>query len=81
MNTTSNESLCLAALLVLFGMLALYGGGRWLALLIPAAIVVWLTASARCQARRSAIDSRVELEPWEDSRGKDIAVRGSRQGA
>jgi hypothetical protein len=49
--------------------------------LIPAAIVVWLTASARCQARRSAIDSRVELEPWEDSRGKDIAVRGSRQGA
>ena len=60
MNTTSNESLYFTAVLVIFGMLALYGGGRWLGLLIPAAIVVWLTAIARCQARRSALDSRVE---------------------
>jgi hypothetical protein len=60
MNMTSNESLCCTSLFVIFGIFALYGGGRWLGLLIPAAIVVWLTAIARCQARRSAIDSRVE---------------------
>lgn len=60
MNTASNESLGFTALLVLFGMLALYGGGRWLALLIPAALLVWLVASARCQSRRAAIDARVD---------------------
>lgn len=60
MNTTSSESLCFTALLVLFGMLALYGGARWLGLLIPAAIVVWSAASARCLARRAAIDARVD---------------------
>lgn len=60
MKATSNESLCFAALLLLLGIVALYSGGRWLGLLIPAAIVVWLTASARCQACRSAIDPRVE---------------------
>jgi hypothetical protein len=60
MKTTSNESLCFAALLLLFGILALYCGGRWLGLLIPAAIVVWLTASARCQTRHAAIDPQVE---------------------
>jgi hypothetical protein len=47
MNTTSNESLGSGALLVLFGMLALYGGTGWLGLLIPAAVVLWLIASAR----------------------------------
>jgi hypothetical protein len=60
MKTTSNESLCVTALLLLFGMLALYGGARWLGLLIPSAIVVWLVACARCQARRIAIDARVD---------------------
>jgi len=58
MNTTS-ETLGVTALLLLFGILALYGGVPWLAWLIPAAIVVWLTASARCQSRRDIIDARV----------------------
>jgi hypothetical protein len=60
MNTPSNESLCFSALLVLFGMLALYGGTGWLGLLIPAALVLWLIARVRCQARRSRIDVRVD---------------------
>jgi hypothetical protein len=60
MNTTSNESLGSGALLVLFGMLALYGGTGWLGLLIPAAVVLWLIASARCRARRTVIDARVD---------------------
>jgi hypothetical protein len=60
MNTTSNESLGFGALLVLFGMLALYGGTSWLGWLIPAAVVLWLIASARRQTRRTAIDARVD---------------------
>jgi hypothetical protein len=59
MNAKSNESLGFAALLLLFGILALYGGAHWLGWLIPAGIAVWLIASARCQARRTAIDARV----------------------
>ncbi|MFZ0815232.1 MAG: hypothetical protein WAM78_06915 [Candidatus Sulfotelmatobacter sp.] len=60
MNTTSNESLGFGALLVLFGMLALYGGPSWLGWLIPAAVVLWLIASVRRQTRRTAIDARVD---------------------
>ena len=60
MKTASNEFLYVTALLVLFGMLALYGGQRWLALLIPAALLVWLVASVRSQSRRSPIDARVD---------------------
>ncbi|MGA7908394.1 MAG: hypothetical protein WCA16_13380 [Candidatus Sulfotelmatobacter sp.] len=60
MNATSNESWCLAALLVFLGVLALYGGGSWLILLIPAAILACLVASARGHARSSAVDVQVE---------------------
>jgi len=60
MNIPSNESLYFTALLVLLGMLALYGGGHWLALLIPAGLLVWVVASARCSARRAAIDAQVD---------------------
>jgi hypothetical protein len=58
MTTPSTDSLCFTALLVFLGVLALYGGGRWLGLLIPAAILVCLVASARCHARRPGIDAR-----------------------
>jgi len=60
MKTASNESLYVTAVLVLFGMLAMYGGQRWLALLIPAALLVWLVAGVRCHSRRAAIDARVD---------------------
>jgi hypothetical protein len=60
MKTASNESLAVTALLVFFGVLALYRGGRWLPLLIPAALLVWLVAGARCQSRRAATHPQVE---------------------
>jgi|HubBroStandDraft_6_1064221.scaffolds.fasta_scaffold00840_8 hypothetical protein len=60
MSATSNESLFFTALLVFFGVLALYGGARWLEFLIPAAVMVWLAASARGLARRPVIDARVD---------------------
>jgi hypothetical protein len=67
MNTTSNESLYFSALLVLFGMLALYGGKGWLGWLIPCAVVLWLIAGVRRQTRRNVIDARVDnrtVERW-----------------
>ena len=60
MHTESDESLYFSALLILCGGLALYGGERWLFLLVPAAVVVWLVAAARCRARGAAIDARVD---------------------
>jgi hypothetical protein len=60
MTATSNESLCFTALLILLGVLALYGGTSWLSVLVPAAIIVWLIANARRQARGAPIDARVD---------------------
>jgi len=60
MHARSNESLYFGALLVILGMLALYGGGRWLSLLIPAAVVLWLIASARFRTHGTVIDARVD---------------------
>jgi hypothetical protein len=41
MNTRSKKSRGWALILVLLGLLALYGGPRGLVLLVPAAILVW----------------------------------------
>jgi uncharacterized membrane protein YecN with MAPEG domain len=57
MNITS-ETVGFTSLLLLFGILALYGGAQWLVWLIPAAIAVWLIASARCHNRRDVIDQQ-----------------------
>ena len=58
MQTPSNESWYFTALLIFFGMLALYSGGRWLGVLIPAAILVWVVASVRCHTHRSTLTRR-----------------------
>jgi hypothetical protein len=57
MNTRSRKSCGWALVLVALGLLALYVGPRALALLVPAAIVVWY-ASRRTQT--PLIDSRVD---------------------
>ncbi len=57
MNTRSKKSPGWALSLVALGLLALYGGPRTLALLVPAAILVWY-ASRRAQM--TPIDSRVD---------------------
>ncbi|HKH97649.1 MAG TPA: hypothetical protein VJ999_00965 [Candidatus Sulfotelmatobacter sp.] len=60
MKTRSSESQCFAALLILLGGLALYGGAGWLVWLIPAATLTWLAASARCRARNGSVDAQVD---------------------
>jgi uncharacterized membrane protein YhaH (DUF805 family) len=44
MNTRSKRSRGWAVVLVVLGLLAFYGGPRGLALLVPAAILVWFMA-------------------------------------
>jgi predicted exporter len=60
MHTSSRESRYFAALLILCGALALYGGERWLIVLIPAAVTLWFVEAARSHTRRAGIDARVE---------------------
>jgi hypothetical protein len=55
MNTSSNESIAVTAVLVLLGVLALYGGAGWLSFLIPAAIIVCFVANARSHMRRAPL--------------------------
>jgi len=39
--------------LILFGLVALFGGGSWLVVLVPAALLVWYTASPRLRTGRN----------------------------
>jgi hypothetical protein len=56
MNTSStNESIAVTVILMVFGVLALYGGVGWLSFLIPAAIIVCFVASARSHVRRASL--------------------------
>jgi hypothetical protein len=45
MSAQSKKSIVSTALLLVFGIAAVYGGPRWLAILIPAAILVWYAAA------------------------------------
>jgi hypothetical protein len=40
--------------LILFGLVALFGGERWLVLLIPAATLVWFGAGSALRSGRSS---------------------------
>jgi hypothetical protein len=53
MNTRSNKSRGWALVLVVLGMLALYGDARWLLVLIPAAVLVWLGAGSAWRTGRN----------------------------
>ena len=44
MNRDSNRSILWAVVLVLLGVIAIIGGAKWLALLIPAAMLIWYGA-------------------------------------
>jgi hypothetical protein len=41
MSRNSKKSMGWAAVLILFGLITLFGGAMWLVLLIPAAMMVW----------------------------------------
>jgi hypothetical protein len=52
MSTDTREGYGSTMVLLILGVLALYGGVRWLLVLIPAATLVWY-AAARAPFRRS----------------------------
>jgi hypothetical protein len=47
MSLNHKKSLAGTIVLILFGILALLGGVKWLALLIPGATLIWYTARTR----------------------------------
>lgn len=49
----SNKTTIAAMVLILFGLIALFGGGSWLVVLVPAALLVWYTASPRLRTGRN----------------------------
>jgi hypothetical protein len=44
MSANSKKSMGWTVVLILLGMAALFGGSKWLTLLIPAALLVWYAA-------------------------------------
>jgi hypothetical protein len=53
MSTNSKKSMGSTVALILLGMAALYGGEKWLGLLIPAALLVWYGAIPRFRTGRN----------------------------
>lgn len=53
MSANSKKSLAWTIVLIILGMAALYGGAKWLGLLIPAAVFVWLTAKPTLKTGRN----------------------------
>jgi hypothetical protein len=54
MSADAKKSYGSTMLLIALGLLALYGGARWLLLLIPAAVLVWyVTSGAMARGARS----------------------------
>ena len=53
MSANSKKSMGSTIVLILLGMAALYGGSKWLSLLIPAALLVWYTARPMIRTGRN----------------------------
>ena len=53
MSANLKKSMGWTVVLILLGMAALYGGSKWLSLLIPAALLVWYTAKPRLGTGRN----------------------------
>jgi hypothetical protein len=53
MSVDAKKSMGWTVVLILMGMAAIYGGSKWLALLIPAALLVWYTAKPRLRTGRN----------------------------
>ncbi|HEV3510752.1 MAG TPA: hypothetical protein VGS05_03550 [Candidatus Sulfotelmatobacter sp.] len=50
---TNNKSLLWAVVLVFLGIIAIVGGTKWLALLIPAAMLIWYGAGPMLGSSRN----------------------------
>jgi hypothetical protein len=53
MTVNAKKSMGWTMVLILFGLIALFGGDKWLVLLIPAAIFVWYAAKPRLRTGRN----------------------------
>ncbi len=53
MSADSKKSLGLSILLILLGLVALFGGQKWLVLLIPAAVFIRFTAGSMLRRGRN----------------------------
>ncbi|MGC1644419.1 MAG: hypothetical protein WA741_01205 [Candidatus Sulfotelmatobacter sp.] len=53
MSVDAKKSMGWTVVLILMGMAALYGGSKWLALLIPAALLVWYRVKPRLRTGRN----------------------------
>jgi hypothetical protein len=53
MSVNAKKSLGSTVVLIFLGMPALYGGEKWLILLVPAAVLVWYGASPRFRTGRN----------------------------
>lgn len=53
MSMDAKKSVGWAVILIVMGMAALYGGSKWLALLIPAALLVWYAAKPTLRTGRN----------------------------
>ena len=72
MSMDAKKSMGWTMVLILLGMAALFGGSKWLGLLIPAAMLVWYTAKPSLEL--AGIDGRV------DNRSMPFLGRGIRYG-
>ena len=53
MSANSKKSMGSTIVLILLGMAALYGGSKWLSVLIPAALLVWYTTRPMIRTGRN----------------------------
>jgi hypothetical protein len=53
MSAHSKKSMTSTFVLIVLGMAALYGGSKWLTIVIPAALLVWFTARPRLRTGRN----------------------------
>lgn len=53
MSANSKKTMGWMIVLIVLGMAALYGGSKWLGLIIPAAIFVWFTAKPDLKTGRN----------------------------
>ena len=53
MSADSKKTTGATVILIILGLAALFGGDRWLALLIPAAILVWYGADSTWRTGRN----------------------------
>jgi hypothetical protein len=58
MSANSKKSMGWTVVLIFLGMAALYGGSKWLGLLIPAALLVWYSATPKFRTSRNSLEGR-----------------------